>query len=154
MLFMVRSSCSWPQAWSGLIGGGGMTRNRAGASPGLIAGLTAIAFETILWIILTSLKTNREITRDVLVPSADDRDYVSLFSGRSSGRTWPTRIIVTAASVAIASSSGPRPPTSWPGSGLRGGMHRYVGLQPADGPAAAPIVIIYPSSSSPSSSAC
>ena len=73
-------------------------------------GISAIAFAIvpILWMVLTSLKSNREITQDsslfpeVLTPE----NYVSLFSGREFGAYLTNSIIVTAASVAIALALG------------------------------------------------
>ena len=54
--------------------------------------------------LLTSLKSNREITQETsLVPQALTTDnYVSLFNGREFGSYLTNSVIVTAVSVAIA----------------------------------------------------
>jgi multiple sugar transport system permease protein len=125
-----------------------MTRNRAGAVAWLIAALTAIAFAItpILWMILTSLKTNREITQETsLVPQAlTTANYVSLFSGREFGAYLANSIIVTAASVAIALILGTQAAYVLARFRLRGGMHRYVGFSLLMVRLLPPIVIIIP----------
>ncbi|MEA2548301.1 MAG: hypothetical protein QOE42_899, partial [Chloroflexota bacterium] len=63
-----------------------MNRNRVRGVAWALAALTAIAFAItpILWMLLTSLKSNREITQETsLIPQAlTTANYISLFSGR------------------------------------------------------------------------
>jgi len=125
-----------------------MTRNRAGAVAWLIAALTAIAFAVIpiVWMILTSLKSNREITQETsLVPQAlTTANYVSLFSGREFGSYLANSIIITAASVAIALILGTQAAYVLARFRLRAGMHRYVGFSLLMVRLLPPIVIIIP----------
>ena len=107
-----------------------MTRSRLGAVAWLVAAVAAIAFAVvpILWMILTSLKSNREITQETsLVPQAlTTANYVSLFSGREFGSYLTNSVIVTAASVAIALFLGTQAASVLARFRLRGGMHRGV----------------------------
>ena len=76
-----------------------MTRDTAGERLGRLAWTAAVlaailfAMTPLVWMVLTSLKTNREITQETsLVPqSLTSANYVSLFSGRNSGRISRTR---------------------------------------------------------------
>ena len=83
-----------------------MTWRRVGYVVVVIAAL-AFAVVPILWMVSTSLKTNREITQDgTLVPdSFTFANYVSLFDGREFGSYLTNSVVVTSASVAIACSS-------------------------------------------------
>jgi multiple sugar transport system permease protein len=109
-----------------------VTRNRLGGIAWLVAALAAIAFAVtpILWMILTSLKSNREITQETsLVPQAlTTANYVSLFSGREFGSYLANSVIVTAVSVAIALILGTQAAYVLARFRLRAGMHRYVGF--------------------------
>jgi len=72
-----------------------MTRYGLGRLAWVAAALAAILFALtpLVWMALTSVKSNREITQETsLVPeSLTSANYVSLFSGRNSGRISRTR---------------------------------------------------------------
>ncbi len=125
-----------------------MTRNRLGGFAWLVAALAAIAFAVtpILWMILTSLKSNREITQETsLVPQAlTTANYVSLFNGREFGSYLTNSVIVTAVSVAIALILGTQAAYVLARFRLRAGMHRYVGFSLLMVRLLPPIVIIIP----------
>ena len=125
-----------------------MTRNRLGGIAWLVAALAAIAFAVtpIVWMILTSLKSNREITQETsLVPQAlTTANYVSLFSGREFGSYLTNSVIVTAVSVAIALILGTQAAYVLARFRLRAGMHRYVGFSLLMVRLMPPIVIIIP----------
>jgi multiple sugar transport system permease protein len=123
-------------------------RGRLGGLAWAAAALAAIAFAVIplLWMVLTSLKSNREITQDssifpeVLTPE----NYVSLFSGREFGAYLTNSIIVTAASVAIALALGTMAAYALARFRLWAGMHRYVGFSLLIVRLLPPVVIIIP----------
>jgi multiple sugar transport system permease protein len=125
-----------------------MTRGRLGGIAWAAAALAAIVFAVIplVWMVLTSLKSNREITQDsslfpeVLTPE----NYVSLFSGREFGAYLTNSIIVTAASVAIALALGTMAAYALARFRLRAGMHRYVGFSLLVVRLLPPVVIIIP----------
>jgi multiple sugar transport system permease protein len=125
-----------------------MIRGRLGGLAWAAAALAAIAFAVIplLWMVLTSLKSNREITQDsslfpeVLTPE----NYVSLFSGREFGAYLTNSIIVTAASVAIALALGTMAAYALARFRLRAGMDRYVGFSLLIVRLLPPVVIIIP----------
>jgi multiple sugar transport system permease protein len=125
-----------------------MIRGRLGGLAWAAAALAAIAFAVIplLWMVLTSLKSNREITQDssifpeVLTPE----NYVSLFSGREFGAYLTNSIIVTAASVAIALALGTMAAYALARFRLWAGMHRYVGFSLLIVRLLPPVVIIIP----------
>jgi ABC-type sugar transport system, permease component len=125
-----------------------VTRNRLGGIAWAFAALTAIAFAItpILWMILTSLKSNREITQETsLVPQAlTTANYVSLFSGRDFASYLTNSVIVTAVSVAIALILGTQAAYVLARFRLRAGMHRYVGFSLLMVRLMPPIVIIIP----------
>jgi multiple sugar transport system permease protein len=125
-----------------------MTRARFGALAWVAATVAAMAFAVIplAWMLLTSLKTNREITQDTsLVPEAlTSANYVSLFSGREFGAYLTNSIIVTAASVAIALALGTMAAYVLARFRLWAGMHRYVGFSLLMVRLLPPIVIIIP----------
>jgi multiple sugar transport system permease protein len=125
-----------------------MTRDRlAGIAWAFVAlGAIAFAITPLLWMILTSLKTNREITQDTsLIPEAlTSANYVSLFSGREFGAYLTNSIIVTSVSVAIALILGTQAAYVLARFRLRGGMHRYVGFSLLMVRLMPPIVIIIP----------
>jgi multiple sugar transport system permease protein len=125
-----------------------MTKDRLAGIAWAIAALGAIAFAItpLLWMILTSLKTNREITQDTsLIPEAlTSANYVSLFSGREFGAYLTNSIIVTSVSVAIALILGTQAAYVLARFRLRGGMHRYVGFSLLMVRLMPPIVIIIP----------
>ena len=125
-----------------------MTRGRLGGIAWAAAALAAIVFAVIplVWMVLTSLKSNREITQDsslfpeVLTPE----NYVSLFSGREFGAYLTNSIIVTAASVAIALALGTMAAYALARFRLRAGMDRYVGFSLLVVRLLPPVVIIIP----------
>ena len=125
-----------------------MTRNRLGGIAWIVAALAAIAFAVvpILWMILTSLKSNREITQETsLVPQAlTTANYISLFSGREFASYLTNSVIVTAASVAIALILGTQAAYVLARFRLRAGMHRYIGFSLLMVRLMPPIVIIIP----------
>jgi multiple sugar transport system permease protein len=125
-----------------------MTKDRlAGIAWAFVAlGAIAFAITPLLWMILTSLKTNREITQDTsLIPEAlTSANYVSLFSGREFGAYLTNSIIVTSVSVAIALILGTQAAYVLARFRLRGGMHRYVGFSLLMVRLMPPIVIIIP----------
>jgi multiple sugar transport system permease protein len=125
-----------------------MTRSRVAGIAWAIGALTAIAFAItpILWMLLTSLKTNREITQETsLVPQAlTTANYISLFSGREFGSYLTNSVIVTFASVAIALILGTQAAYVLARFRLRAGMHRYVGFSLLMVRLMPPIVIIIP----------
>jgi multiple sugar transport system permease protein len=125
-----------------------MTKARLGGIAWAVAALTALAFAIIplLWMILTSLKTNREITQDTsLIPeSLTTANYISLFSGREFGAYLTNSIIVTSVSVAIALILGTQAAYVLARFRLRGGVERYVGFSLLMVRLLPPIVIIIP----------
>jgi len=125
-----------------------MTRNRLGGLAWALAALSAIAFAVIplLWMVLTSVKTNREITQDTsLVPQAlTTANYVSLFSGREFGAYLTNSIVVTVLSVAIALLLGTQAAYVLARFRLWAGMERYVGFSLLMVRLMPPIVIIIP----------
>jgi multiple sugar transport system permease protein len=125
-----------------------MTRGRLGGLGWAAAALAAIVFAVIplLWMVLTSLKSNREITQDAsLFPEVvTPENYVSLFSGREFGAYLTNSIIVTAASVAIALALGTMAAYVLARFRLWAGMHRYVGFSLLIVRLLPPVVIIIP----------
>jgi multiple sugar transport system permease protein len=125
-----------------------MIRHRLGELAWAAAALMAIAFAIapLVWMGLTSLKTNREITQDAsLVPEAlTTGNYVSLFSGREFGAYLLNSVIVTTVSVAIALILGTMAAYVLARFRLRGHMDRYVGFSLLTVRLLPPIVIIIP----------
>lgn len=125
-----------------------MTRPRLGELAWVAASIAAMAFAVLplAWMLLTSVKTNREITQDTsLVPlSLTSDNYVSLFSGREFGAYLTNSIIVTTASVAIALVLGTMAAYVLARFRLRGGMQRYVGFSLLMVRLLPPVVIIIP----------
>ena len=125
-----------------------MTRNRLGAIAWLATAVVAIAFAVIpiLWMVLTSVKSNREITQETsLIPQAlTTANYISLFSGREFGSYLTNSLIVTSVSVAIALFLGTQAAYVLARFRLRGGMDRYLGFGLLMVRLMPPIVIIIP----------
>jgi len=125
-----------------------MTRDRLAGVAWAVGALAALAFAVVplLWMVLTSVKTNREITQDTsLIPQAlTTANYVSLFSGREFGAYLTNSIIVTFVSVAVALILGTQAAYVLARFRLRGGMHRYVGFSLLMVRLLPPIVIIIP----------
>jgi multiple sugar transport system permease protein len=125
-----------------------MTRDRLAGVAWAIGALVALAFAVVplLWMVLTSVKTNREITQDTsLIPQAlTTANYVSLFSGREFAAYLTNSIVVTFVSVAIALILGTQAAYVLARFRLRGGMQRYVGFSLLMVRLLPPIVIIIP----------
>jgi multiple sugar transport system permease protein len=125
-----------------------MTRDRLAGVAWAIGALAALAFAVVplLWMVLTSVKTNREITQDTsLIPQAlTTANYVSLFSGREFGAYLTNSIVVTFVSVAVALILGTQAAYVLARFRLRGGMQRYVGFSLLMVRLLPPIVIIIP----------
>jgi multiple sugar transport system permease protein len=125
-----------------------MTRNRAAGIAWALAALTAIVFAItpILWMLLTSLKSNREITQETsLVPQAlTTANYISLFSGREFASYLTNSVIVTGVSVGIALILGTMAAYVLARFRLRAGMHRYIGFSLLMVRLLPPVVIIIP----------
>ena len=125
-----------------------MTRDRLNRVLWAVTALAAMAFAVtpLVWMVLTSLKTNREITQDTsLIPEAlTSGNYVSLFNGREFGSYLTNSIVVTALSVAIALIIGTQAAYVLARFRLRWGMHRYVGFALLMVRLLPPVVIIIP----------
>jgi multiple sugar transport system permease protein len=125
-----------------------MNRERLGGLAWAAAALSSIAFAVtpLIWMVLTSLKTNREITQDTsLVPEAlTSANYVSLFSGREFGAYLTNSVIVTTLSVAIALVLGTQAAYVLARFRLWAGLDRYVGFSLLMVRLMPPIVIIIP----------
>jgi multiple sugar transport system permease protein len=125
-----------------------MTRDRLAGVAWAVGALAALAFAVVplLWMVLTSVKTNREITQDTsLIPQAlTTANYVSLFSGREFAAYLTNSIIVTFVSVAIALILGTQAAYVLARFRLRGGIQRYVGFSLLMVRLLPPIVIIIP----------
>lgn len=104
------------------------------------------ALTPLVWMVLTSLKSNREITQDgTLLPGAlTSANYISLFSGREFGAYLTNSVIVTAVSVAIALILGTQAAYALARFRLWAGMHRYVGFSLLMVRLLPPIAIIVP----------
>ena len=125
-----------------------MNRAAAARVAWALAAVAAVIFAVtpLVWMVLTSLKSNREITQDAtLVPEALTlANYVSLFDGREFGAYLTNSVIVTAASVAIALILGTQAAYVLARFRLWAGMHRYVGFSLLIVRLLPPIVIIIP----------
>jgi multiple sugar transport system permease protein len=114
----------------------------------LVATIGAIAFAItpLIWMFITSLKSNREITQETsLVPQAlTTANYVSLFSGRDFGSYLTNSVVITTVSVLIALVLGTQAAYVLARFRLRAGMHRYVGFGLLMVRLMPPIVIIIP----------
>ena len=125
-----------------------MTRYGLGRLAWVAAALAAILFALtpLVWMALTSVKSNREITQETsLVPeSLTSANYVSLFSGREFGAYLTNSIVVTTLSVAIALFLGTQAAYVLARFRLRGGMQRYVGFSLLMVRLLPPVVIIIP----------
>ena len=125
-----------------------MTRSRLGgiAWAATTVGAIAFAVSPLIWMVLTSLKSNREITQDAsLLPrTLTIENYVSLFSGREFGAYLTNSVIVTSMSVAIALALGTLAAYVLARFRLWAGMHRYVGFSLLTVRLMPPIAIIIP----------
>jgi len=125
-----------------------MTRYGLGRLAWVAAALAAILFALtpLVWMVLTSVKSNREITQETsLVPeSLTSANYVNLFSGREFGAYLTNSIVVTTLSVAIALFLGTQAAYVLARFRLWGGMQRYVGFSLLMVRLLPPVVIIIP----------
>jgi multiple sugar transport system permease protein len=113
-----------------------------------IAAVAAVLFALtpLVWMVLTSVKSNREITQDAtLLPTAVTlANYASLFSGRAFGSYLTNSVIVTAASVAIALALGTMAAYALARFRLWGRLDRYVGFSLLMVRLLPPIAIVIP----------
>jgi multiple sugar transport system permease protein len=125
-----------------------MRRELAGRIAWALAAVAAVAFAItpLVWMILTSVKSNREITQDgTLLPSAVTiGNYVSLFSGREFTSYLANSVIVTSLSVAIALALGTMAAYALARFRLWGGLDRYVGFSLLMVRLLPPIAIVIP----------
>jgi multiple sugar transport system permease protein len=125
-----------------------VTRDRLRGVAWLTTALAAIVFAItpIVWMLLTSVKSNREITQETsLVPQAlTTANYVSLFSGREFASYLTNSVIVTSASVGIALVLGTMAAYSMARFRLRAGVERYIGFSLLMVRLLPPVVIIIP----------
>ena len=105
-----------------------------------------IALLPMLWMLSTSVKTNREITQDgTLLPhSFTFANYASLFNGRAFGSYLTNSVVITTASVGIALALGTMAAYSLARFRLWGGLERYLGFALLVTRVIPPIVIIIP----------
>jgi multiple sugar transport system permease protein len=122
--------------------------SRWGASGYAVAvGIAVVAaIVPVLWMVSTSLKSNREITQDgTLVPhSFTFANYVNLFSGRSFASYLTNSIVITTASVAVALLLGTHAAYAIARFRLWGGLDRYLGFGLLVTRILPPIVVIIP----------
>jgi multiple sugar transport system permease protein len=125
-----------------------MTRENAGRIGWLIAAIAAVIFALtpLAWMVVTSIKSNREITQDAtILPSAVTLgNYVSLFQGREFGSYLTNSVIVTAASVAIALVLGTQAAYALARFRLWARLDRYVGFSLLMVRLLPPIAIVIP----------
>ncbi|HEX2809781.1 MAG TPA: carbohydrate ABC transporter permease [Kineosporiaceae bacterium] len=114
----------------------------------LVGVAVAVLFAVIpiLWMVATSVKTNREITQDgTLLPhSFTLANYVSLFSGRSFGSYLTNSVIVTVFSVGLALLLGTHAAYALARFRLWHGLDRYVGFALLVTRILPPIVVVIP----------
>ncbi len=126
-------------------GGGGRGVRRAGFMSAVVVAIM-VAVIPLLWMLSTSVKTNREITQDgTLLPHSFTWDnYSSLFNGRSFGSYLTNSVVVTFASVGIALVLGTQAAYALARFHLWHGMERYVAFGLLVTRILPPIVIIIP----------
>jgi multiple sugar transport system permease protein len=110
--------------------------------------VAAVVFAVVplLWMVSTSLKSNREITQDgTFVPHVlTFANYVSLFSGRAFGSYLTNSVVVTTVSVGLALLLGTHAAYAVARFRLWRGLERYVGLALLVTRIVPPIVILIP----------
>jgi multiple sugar transport system permease protein len=125
-----------------------MTRSRLGGIAWLVAALAALAFAVtpLVWMLLTSVKSNREITQDAsLFPEVfTTENYVSLFNGREFASYLTNSVVVTGLSVLIALALGTMAAYVLARFRLPFNLHRYVGFGLLMVRLLPPVVIIIP----------
>jgi len=123
-------------------------RARAASLMWLAAVVGALAFALIplIWMLLTSVKSNREITQDasILPETVTPENYVNLFTGREFGAYLTNSIVVTGLSVAIALVVGTMAAYVLARFRLRARLDRYVGFSLLMVRLLPPAVIIIP----------
>jgi multiple sugar transport system permease protein len=123
-------------------------RSRWGRAGFVAAIAVALLFSIVplVWMVSTSLKTNREITQDgTLLPhSFTLANYSSLFSGREFGAYLTNSIVVTVVSVAVALLLGTHAAYAIARFRLWGGLERYLGFALLVTRILPPIVVIIP----------
>ncbi len=109
--------------------------------------LAVIAAVTpLVWMVLTSLKSNREITQDgTVIPTVFTvENYISLFSGRQFGSYLFNSVVITSLSVLVALVIGTQAAYALARFRLVGGLERYLGPALLIVRLLPPIVIIVP----------
>jgi len=109
--------------------------------------LAVIAAVTpLIWMVLTSLKSNREITQDgTVIPTIFTvENYISLFSGRQFGSYLFNSVVITSLSVLVALVIGTQAAYALARFRLVGGLERYLGPALLIVRLLPPIVIIVP----------
>ena len=112
---------------------------------GVILAVVA-AVTPLVWMVLTSLKSNREITQDgTVVPTIFTvENYISLFSGRQFGSYLFNSVVITSLSVLVALVIGTQAAYALARFRLVGGLERYLGPALLIVRLLPPIVIIVP----------
>jgi multiple sugar transport system permease protein len=125
-----------------------VTRENGARIAWVIAAIAAVIFALtpLAWMVVTSIKSNREITQDAtILPSAVTLgNYVSLFQGREFGSYLTNSVIVTAASVAIALILGTQAAYALARFRLWARLDRYVGFSLLMVRLLPPIAIVIP----------
>jgi multiple sugar transport system permease protein len=125
-----------------------VTRLRGRRVAYLAAVTAALTFAVvpILWMVATSVKTNREITQDgTLLPhSFTVANYLSLFNGRSFGSYLTNSVVVTVFSVGLALLLGTHAAYALARFRLWHGLERYVGVALLVTRILPPIVVVIP----------
>ena len=125
-----------------------MTRGRIGGFAWAAAALASLVFAVtpLVWMLLTSVKSNREITQDAsLFPEAfTTENYLSLFNGREFASYLTNSVVVTGLSVLIALALGTMAAYVLARFRLPLGLHRYVGFGLLMVRLLPPVVIIIP----------
>lgn len=112
---------------------------------GVILAVVA-AVTPLAWMVLTSLKSNREITQDgTVIPTIFTvENYISLFSGRQFGSYLFNSVVITSLSVLVALVIGTQAAYALARFRLVGGLERYLGPALLIVRLLPPIVIIVP----------
>jgi multiple sugar transport system permease protein len=113
---------------------------------GAVVAIVIATVTPLLWMITTSLKTNREITQDgTLLPgSLTLENYVSLFDGRAFGSYLTNSIVITTVSVGVAIVLGTHAAYALARFRMWARMDKYVGFSLLVVRILPPIVIIIP----------
>ena len=118
---------------------------RVGFVSAVVAALL-FAVVPLVWMVSTSLKTNREITQDgtVLPHSFTFANYANLFNGREFGAYLTNSVVVTTASVAVALLLGTHAAYAIARFHLWRGLERQVGFALLVTRILPPIVVVIP----------